>query len=530
MPQSKTAHQRYEELKRIREPYVRRARECAEVTLPYLFPPEGATEDTDLPTPFQSVGARGVNNLASKLQLALLPPNSPFFQLTVDDFALAEMAEETGQDAAKARAEFEVALSSVVQAVSDEVDRISVRNKVFEACKNLLVGGNVLLQILDDNKTRVHQLQNYVVHRDGDGVPVEIILKETISRRAASDELLQLVEQPEPEESDSDKSVEDTIDLFTWVRRNPSGRAWDIHQEVGDQSAMVPDSMGTYPLDRTPWIPLRLIEVDGEDYGRSYAEEYLGDLLSLEKNSQSIVDFSAAAAKVLTFVDEGGTTDADEVADARSGDVLDGNANDVTILMLEKFADFRITDSVTQRMEQRLEQAFLLVSSIQRSGERVTAEEIRRLAGELDEALGGVHSLLSDELQKPFVRRLMHNMDRLPSLPTGKGEPVNLKVVTGIAAIGRNHDLMKLDQFIMGVLEIAGPEAVAQYLNLGAYMKRRAAALNISIDGMIRSEEEVQEIRQQQQMTEALQRAAPQLAQGAAESANSQNPEPDTGE
>lgn len=525
MPQTKTAHQRYEELKRIREPYLRRARECAEVTLPYLFPPEGADEDTDLPTPFQSVGARGATNLASKLTLALYPPNTPFFELSVDDFALAEIA---GDNADDARADFEAAMSSVVQAVGDEFDRVGIRNSAFEANKNLIVGGNVLLQVLDNNKARVHQLQNYVVHRDGDGDPVEIILKETISRRAAPDELLQLVEQPEPEEEDSDKSVEETLDLFTWVRRSPSGQAWEVHQEVGDQSALVPDSMGTYPFDRTPWIPLRLIVVDSEDYGRSYAEEYLGDLLSLEKNSQSIVDFSAAAAKVLTFVDPGGITDGDEIADARSGDVLDGNANDVTILMLEKFADFRITDAVTERMESRLEAAFLLMSSIQRSGERVTAEEIRRLAGELEESLGGVYSLLAGEFQKPLVRRVMHNMERLPKLPTGPDGPLNLKVVTGTAAIGRNHDLVKLDQFLVGVLEIAGPEAVAQYLNLGAYMKRRAAALNISIDGMIRSEEEVQEIRQKQQMAEAMQSAAPQLAKAGADA--SQPNESETGE
>ena len=35
-------------------------------------------------TPYQSVGARGVNNLSSALLLSLLPPNSPFFRLVLD--------------------------------------------------------------------------------------------------------------------------------------------------------------------------------------------------------------------------------------------------------------------------------------------------------------------------------------------------------------------------------------------------------------------------------------------------------------
>jgi len=69
--------------------FLNRARESAELTLPYLVPPEGHNETTTFPTPFQGMGARGVNNLSSKLLLALLPPNSPFFRLVVDYYAMS---------------------------------------------------------------------------------------------------------------------------------------------------------------------------------------------------------------------------------------------------------------------------------------------------------------------------------------------------------------------------------------------------------------------------------------------------------
>ena len=55
-------------------------------------------------------------------------------------------------------------------------------------------------------------------------------------------------------------------------------------------------------------MALRLIVVDGEAYGRSYVEEYLGDIKSLEGLTKAIVEGSAAMAKLLIFVSPNGTT------------------------------------------------------------------------------------------------------------------------------------------------------------------------------------------------------------------------------
>ena len=51
------------------------------------------------------------------------------------------------------------------------------------------------------------------------------------------------------------------------------------------------------------------------------------------------------------------------------------------------------------RIEERLAFDFLLNSAIQRKAERVTAEEIRYMAQELETAQGGVYSILSQEMQ-----------------------------------------------------------------------------------------------------------------------------------
>ena len=87
----KTAKQRYEAMKEYREHFLNRGRECSELTLPALLPDDGVNHTSDLYTPYQSVGARGVNNLASKLLLLLLPPNSPFFRLSIAGEAKKEL-------------------------------------------------------------------------------------------------------------------------------------------------------------------------------------------------------------------------------------------------------------------------------------------------------------------------------------------------------------------------------------------------------------------------------------------------------
>src|SRR6056300_2031342 len=96
LQKANTAKERYNKLLTEREHYLDRAEECSELTIPSLIKPEGFTSSSDLYNPFQSVGARGVNNLASKLLLLLLPPNQPFFRLSLDAGTEREMTEQAG--------------------------------------------------------------------------------------------------------------------------------------------------------------------------------------------------------------------------------------------------------------------------------------------------------------------------------------------------------------------------------------------------------------------------------------------------
>lgn len=490
--EQKTCAALYRKLEDDRRAFLDRARECSELTIPSLLPKDGHSAHSKLPTPWQGIGARGLNNLASKLLLTLLPPNSPFFRLAIDDFTLEELTQREGM-----RAQVEEGLNKIERSVMNEIEASAIRVGVFEGLKHLLVSGNTLFYLPTTGGIRVFHLDRYVVRRDPMGNVMDIITKENVAKET----LPETLELPEGSETKS-PAGEKTIELYTHIYRD--GRRWRAYQEVKGQE--IPGTRGSYPLDKCPWIPVRLTKIDGENYGRGYVEEYLGDLKTLEGLSQAIVEGSAAAAKVLFLVHPNGTTSMEDVAEAESGSFREGSAQDISVLQLEKFNDFRVALETMNQITERLSFAFLLNSAVQRSGERVTAEEIRYMANELETALGGLYSVLSQELQLPLVNRVMYQMERkkrLPSLPDGVVKPV---VVTGIEALGRGNDLTKLTQF--GELAAMAAQLPME-IDKADFLKRAGTALGIDMKGLVVPPEVLQQQQQQQQLMALVEQLGP---------------------
>lgn len=489
-----TSKGRYQHLVSLRDPFLTRARECALYTIPTLIPPDGASSTTKYKTPYQSIGARGVNTLASKLLLALLPPNSPFFRLTIDDFTLQELTQQEGM-----RAEVEEALNQVERAVMNEVEASAIRTPGYAALRHLLVAGNVLLFMPPQGGMKVFTLPNYVVKRDPMGNVLEHICVEKLAPSAMTPELRAFVLSTDEKQREGDMK---DVEVYTHVKREKD--KWVVHQEINGQ--IWPASRGSYPLDKSAWLALRFIPVDGEDYGRSFVEEYLGDIKSVEGLSKAILQAAAASAKVLFLVRPNGTTSAKTLAQSESGDVKSGNAEDVTVLQVQKHADMRVALETRNQLVESLSFAFMLNTAIQRNGERVTAEEIRYMAQELESTLGGIYSNLSLEFQLPMVNRVMAQMEKkgkLPALPKGVVRPT---IVTGVEAIGRGNDLNKLTQFLQGVAQI--PEALAA-LNVSDFVKRFGTSLGIDMKGLVKSPEEMAQMQQQAQMQAMVEKLGP---------------------
>lgn len=498
--------QRYSQLETERQSFLSRARRAAELTIPTLLPKEGHTATSEFLTPFQAVGARGVNNLASKLLLALLPPNSPFFRLSLDEATIAMIAPNK-------RGEVEAGLAKIERTAMQEIETSAARVPTYEALRQLVVTGNALLFVPPVGGMRVFRLDRFVVKRDAMGNVLEMITKESVSPQMLPDEARAMLSDP------LDKGQRN-IDLYTICYRE--GDRWVLFQEV--EGNVLPSSRGFVPLDKCPFIPLRFTRIDGEDYGRGYVEEYFGDLASLEALSQAIVEGSAAAAKLLFLVRPNGTTKMRALAEAPNGAFVQGTKDDVSVLQLEKAADFRVAQETMRQITERLAFAFLLNTSVQRDAERVTAEEVRFMAQELESALGGVYSILSQELQMPLISNVLNRLEQQGKLPMLPKDVLKPSVITGLEALGRGQDLNKLAMFLK-FLQPLGADIIAREMNIDDYIDRLGASLGIDTDGLIKSPEQKaqeaqaamqrqQQAAMQQMMSDVVSKATPAVAQG----------------
>ena len=498
MHESTSCAKRYNKLTADREIYLDRARECSELTLPSLITPEGFSSATDLYQPFQSIGARGVNNLASKLMLLLFPPNSPFFRLGMDTKTKQELDGE-----GELRAEIEQGLAGIEREVQSEIEFRALRVFAFEALKHLVVAGNVLLHIPKKNGLRVFPLSSYVIKRDPAGELLEVIVQESVSPKSLPEGIENI-----------DYNGDEPLKIYTKVYKEDKDY-YSVYQEV--EGNIIPGSEGRYKKDLLPWIPLRMVHLDGEDYGRSYVEEYLGDLKSLEGLMEALVSSAAASAKLVFMVRPNASVKRRDLSTSKNGDVIIGQPEDVRVLQTEKYPDMRVVLETVQRIEDRLAYAFLLNTAIQRNAERVTAEEIRFMAQELETALGGVYSILSQELQLPLVNILMDRMSaakKIPKLPKGTVTPV---ITTGVEALGRGNDLNKVRGYIADLVQIAQayPQALER-INFDDLNTRLATGHGLDTIGLIKTDQQMQEEQQrqaeeQQQMmlAQTMQEAAP---------------------
>ena len=483
-----TAKERYDYLSGERTQFLTEAEDAANLTLPYLI--RGHEESSkgmkQLKTPWQSVGAKGVVALASKLSLTLVPPQTSFFKLQLDESQLGE------EFPPEVKSELDLSFAKIERTILDAIAASDDRVVIHQALQHLVVGGNALI-FMGKAGLKLFPLNRYVIERDGNGDVIEIVTKERINKKLLKEYL------PEPDEIplvETDQAEEQECDVYTHVTRDNNRLIW--HQEV--YGKVIPKSQSKAPIDATPWLPLRFNTVDGEAYGRGRVGQFIGDLKSLEALSQALVEGSAAAAKVVFVVSPSSTTKPQTLATAGNGAIVQGRPDDIGVVQVGKTADFATAYQLMGQLEKRLSEAFLILSV--RQSERTTAEEVRMTQMELEQQLGGLFGLLTVEFLVPYLNRKLNVFQKtgeIPRIPKGMVKPI---IVAGINALGRGQDVQALGQFLQTIAQTMGPEAIAQYINPDEVIKRLAAAQGIDVLNLVKS---VQDMQQEQQQAQAQQ-------------------------
>ena len=481
------AKERYSQLESGRTQFLDVAVEASELTLPYLVTRDEYKQGKrTLLQPFQSVGAKAVVTLSAKLMLAMLPPQTAFFKLQIRDDKVGEEIEP------EIRSELDLSFAKIERNIMEYIAASSDRVVVHQALKHLIVSGNALIFMSKDG-LKHYPLNRFVVNRDGNGNVLEIVTKEMIDRK-----VLGLERQVPSKELNGDySSDEDDAEVYTYVRLDEGSGRWLWHQEVDGQ--ILPGSRSTAPKNASPWLVLRFNTVDGEDYGRGRVEEFIGDLRSLNGLAQALVEGASVASKVIFLVSPSATTKPGTLAKAGNGAIIQGRPEDVGVVQVGKTADFATAANLSQQIERRILEAFLVMNV--RQAERVTAEEVRLTQLELEQSLGGLFSLLTVEFLIPYLNRILLVLQRGNQIPRIPKDLVRPKIVAGVNALGRGQDQQALTQFIGTIAQTLGPEALQKFIDPTEAIKRLAAAQGIDVLNLVKSPETMEaEMQQQQQM------------------------------
>lgn len=504
-----SAKGRYDKLQSFRSQYLDTAVSAAELTLPYLIHQEetsGKYARRVLQTPWQSIGAKGVTTLASKLMLALLPPQTSFFKLQLRDTV------DQKEIPPEAKAELDATFSKMERIINDSIAASNDRVKVHEAVKHLVVTGNAAIY-MGEKGLKVYPLNRYVVDRDGSDNVVEAVTKERVSKKVLNEALQKkgkkplILQEPEGPQANSSNGIDDEVDVYTHIIRTTNG--WQWHQEA--ENSLIPGSKGNAPLNASPWIFLRFNSVDGEMYGRGRVEEFMGDLKSLEGLMQAIVEGSAVAAKVIFLVNPGSVTKVASISNAANGAIISGRAEDVTVIQANKANDFKTAADMIGTLERRIAEAFLVMNV--RQSERTTAEEVRMTQLELEQQLGGLFSLLTVEFLIPYLNRKLLVAQRSGEILSLNKKIMRPVIVAGINALGRGQDRDALILFTQTVAQSLGPQAVAQFVNPEELITRLATSQGIDTLGLVKTKQELEDERtrsmdQQKELSLVNQQAA----------------------
>lgn len=418
-----SAEQCWADFESARSGVLDKAERYAALTIPKLCLPGGidlnATEQSQ---DYQSLGAQGVNHLTNKVMLALFRPSQPFFRLDPGGATKKELA-QIGLDVS----DMSKALGELEREASRTLDRRAQRPKLYSAVRHLIVTGNVLL-VFEKEELRVMGLRYFCVKRNIRGKVHTLIIKE----RLKFDELEDKVKEALPDRH-TDK---DEVDYYKWITF-ANGRA-NMTQWVN--STKLPQNFdGSWTIANCPYHVLTWDLADEADYGTGLCEDYSGALEATSTLAEAVVDGAVLGTEYRWMVDPTGVTTAEDLNNSENGDALPGRGTDITPTQGGNPQAVSTADAVLQRYERQLSQGFLMQSGMTRDAERVTAEEIRQLAAELETAYGGVYSSLANVLQLPVAQWLLDAVDsRIRS------SDINISVVTGLDALSRGGDLEAL--------------------------------------------------------------------------------------
>lgn len=464
-----------------RSTYLSRFEEYAGWTIPALFPREGQHSE-EMQLDYQSFGAQAVNNLANKIVTTLFHPSRPFFKAKAPD----SYAEESG----KRQVDIDAEMTRLEKRCMERFAERDGRTMATNAALQLIVTGNVLINKHKGQLYRHFSYRDYDAEFDSWGELNTCIVREWVTVNAMGADYAKICMQ-------QGKRANDVVEVFTGIQRVAHGY-YLVWQEI-ENYCVLSDNYSIYSRETLPWEPQRWMVAPGRHAGIGLVEQMSGDFHVLSKLSEADLDMLAIMLDVKTLVMPGGRTKVADLNAALPGAYVPGDPNEVNSHVHDVKMQVQYIDTKTQVVIRRLSQMFLLNSNSIRDAERVTAEEVRFMAQELDQVHGGVYSQLARTLQRPLAIDLM--MEQSPMF-----RAIKPLIITGLESLSRLSELDNYRGFIGDMTSVGqalqGPHGA--WINLEKLTKKFASGWGIEQEDVMYTPQEKQAEEQrlmQMQMT-----------------------------
>lgn len=401
---------------------VAKARDYARYTLPYICAQSAQSGDgrrQQLERDYQSVGAFLISNVSAKLAEALFPSNRRMVRVDIK-----------GEHRSRASS-----IDSALLAIETELVKIARANggyaQLIECIQHLYVTGQCCLRRLSGGGYLVYGLNSFVTRRDSYGTVVDAVIREYIDYSQI------------PEDIREANNLKDNLkpwELYTRVHH--VGEIVQVIQKLADRGSII--GTAEYPIKGCPFIFPTLHLSSGEHYARGEVETYAGDFQRLSNLSEAGVLYEVEALKVL-HITRGAGPAIEDLRSAGCGEFIElPQQTEVEAYEGGDYNKLAQVNAEVNSIIQRLYQAFAYAGS-QRDAERVTAEEVRRVATEADRSSASAYSILGKTLQIPLAYVLLEEMDS--QLFQGvAGGSISLDVSAGLDALGRTIESQQLMQ------------------------------------------------------------------------------------
>lgn len=508
-----TVHERFRALDSARDMTLTRARLYTSYTMPRLLEETNTysapgQEDEELPELFWSRPGRNTVQLANKLTNSIFPANgAPFFNF------LPQMAEINSAIQAAAGADAPVPdidgllrkLANLEAEILRDLQSSNFRQILYESIEKIIILPDDLIYLDDRMRFRTYRLDQFVIRRGMDGKIMEIITRDWVEEDFLPDNLRSIQKKPNSTAHDRHEP------LYTRIMRDRNTDDWNVTREFRETAY----EKAKYKADALPYFHMRWNSSTGEDYGTSLVEQNFGLIRSGEATAKALVEGLAAGSSGYMAINPVGMTTIDDVEGKPNWSWISAREEDITAIQPDTSQTVQTCLATLEILSSDLDSAFLSNASTRLQGERVTAFQVDRLVNEQDEALSGVLTHIANQVQRPVVLRLLHlKMKTDPTLRPIKELMdrglIELKISTGLDALGRQLDALRLQAVMQTIVGSQLPEALEKF-NAENWAEDVIRSSGLDADRYARTSQELQQRRE----AAAQQQVAAQAAQQA---------------